>query len=149
MATGNCWSIKVLFLMFLLLSKNDFCICNRLDSFQMEILIYNCPCTWSTKFKAEITKPVNHMFHTWTIYLNRDRPEKFCQQSENFLIRFKNTYFMVKMLQNPPRTNSYLVKKNCIFPFTSCGLKIYFLLHIWRERLEDGKHGLRGKLGGK
>lgn len=75
MVTGNYWSIKVLFLMFLLLSKNDFCICNRLGSFQMEVLMYNCLCARSTKFKAEITQPVNHMFHTYAIYLQRDLPK--------------------------------------------------------------------------
>lgn len=61
MVRGNCRSIRVLSLMFLLLRKNDFCICNQLDSFQMEIVIYNCPSTKSTKLKAEITKPVNHV----------------------------------------------------------------------------------------
>ena len=79
--------------MFLLLSKNDFHICNRLDSFQKGILIYNCPYPRGTKFKAEITKPANHMFHTYTIYLNRACPKKFHQQSENFLLKFKKYIF--------------------------------------------------------
>lgn len=47
--------------MFLLLRKNDFCICNQLDSFQMEIVIHNCLSTESTKLKAKITKPVKHV----------------------------------------------------------------------------------------
>lgn len=34
---------------------------------------------------------------------------------------------MVKMLQDPPRTNSYLAKKNCIFPFTFQSLNFYFI----------------------
>lgn len=34
---------------------------------------------------------------------------------------------MVKMLQDPPGTNSYLAKKNYIFPFTFQSLNFYFI----------------------